>query len=518
MRFRRPLACTLAALLVSAVAWLTSCNSKPRDSKTVKVLIESSPNNLDPRVGTDAQSERIGGLIFDALVRKNEHFELTPWLATSWERPDDKTWIFHLRDGVRFHNGNALEAEDAAFTIRSLCDGSLVSAKSGSFSAVSKAYARDRLTLVLELKRPDESLLFNLSDGLFGVVPRGSGKDFGRTPIGSGAFRFESAVIDKDVQLARIASYWADGEPAHADAISHLDFVVSPDAVTSALELRKGSADVAVNVVTLDMVHVLEQLPGLRDESGPGSPVMYLNFNTSVPPLDDRRVRQAIAFAIDRQQIVNALWRGRARIATSLLPPGHWAAAPANTLAQYPHDPAHAQALLEEAGFHVKHGVRLRLEMKTSTDETTRLLAVILQQQLRAAGIELTVRSSEFGTFYADVTHGTFQVYALRWINSNEDPDIFRYAFATSQMPPAGGNRGRYSDARIDSLLARAEMTQDQNARRAAYIQVQQILAEDLPAIPLWFSDNNVVHSSRVGAIIPAESGSYDFLKFATVR
>ncbi len=132
-------------------------------------------------------------------------------------------------------------------------------------------------------------------------------------------------------------------------------------------------------------------------------------------------------------------------------------------MAAYPHDVERAKALLEAAGFHAgKDGVRLRITLKTSTDETTRLMAAVLQQQLRAAGIDLQIRSAEFGTFYADVTKGAFQMYALRWIGSNEDPDIFRYAYGSESFPPKGGNRGRYANARVDALLAAAAAVTDE--------------------------------------------------------
>src|SRR5271168_4543285 len=191
---------------------LTGCHSAPKEPNTITVILESSPNNLDLRQGTDAQSERVGGLIFDALVKKDEHYELQPWLATSWEQPDALTWVFHLRDGVRFHDGRPLEAEDVAYTIRSLIDGSLVTAKGGSFAAVDRAEVRDRLTVVVRMKRPDAGLLFNMSDGLFGVVPVGAGRDFGLHPVGSGAFRFVSAVQDKEVVLERNDGWWRDRE------------------------------------------------------------------------------------------------------------------------------------------------------------------------------------------------------------------------------------------------------------------------------------------------------------------
>jgi peptide/nickel transport system substrate-binding protein len=515
----------MAVACLGLVAGMAGCRARVEDTSGVVMIIESSPNNLDLRQGTDAQSERVGGLIFDALVRKDEHYIPQPWLAASWEQPDALTWVFHLRDGVRFHDGRPLEAGDVAYTIGSLIDGSLVTAKSGNFAAVERVEAPDRLTVRVVMKRPDAGLLFNLSDGLFGVVPRGSGKDFGLHPVGSGPFRFVSAVQDKEVVVERNQDYWADKVFPVADAsdggrrIEHVRFAVVPDAITSALELEKGSADLASNVVTLDMVHELERAPNLKVESVPGSPVVYMTFNVTDPLLKDKRVRQAMASAIDRQAIVNAIWRGQARLADTLLPVGHWAAASEDDLAQYPHDVARARTLLDEAGSRPgKDGVRLRLTLKTSTDETTRLLAAVLQQQLRDAGIRLEIRSAEFGTFYSDVTRGAFQLYALRWIGSNEDPDIFRYAYASGSFPPKGGNRGRYTNARLDGLLASAAGETDQTVRKADYVEVQRVLAEDLPSIPLWYPNNEVIHTRRVMGVKPQGSGSFDFLREARVR
>lgn len=504
--------CSWLMLVLCVV--LVGCRGRVEDPQTVVMIIESSPNNLDLRQGTDAQSERVGGVIFDALVKKDEHFNLQPWLATSWEQPDALTWVFHLRDGVRFQDGGAMTAEDVAYTIESLVNGSLVTAKGGNFAAVAKAEAKDRLTVVVHMKRPDAGLLFNVSDGLFGVVPKGAGKDFGMHPIGTGPFRFVSAVQDKEVIVARNEAYWA-GSPK----VERIRFAVVPDAITSALELKKGSADLASNVITLDMVHALESAPNLKIESTPGSPVVYANFNVNDSVLKDKRVREAVACAMDRQMIVNAIWRGQARLANTLLPKGHWAAASDVEMAQYPHDIARAQRLLEEAGFHSgKDGVRLRITLKTSTDETTRLMAAVLQQQLRAAGIRLDIRSAEFGTFYADVTHGAFQMYALRWIGSNEDPDIFRYAYGSKSFPPKGGNRGRYSNPRVDALLMAAAAETDQRGRRADYVEVQKILAEDLPGIPLWYPNNEVVHTRRIEGVKPGASGNFDYLRQISVR
>ncbi len=491
---------------------LTAC-SPPPQAHTLTFLIESSPNNLDVRQGTDSQSERIGALIYDPLVRKDSHFNLQPWLAISWQRPDALTWIFHLRPNVRFHDGHPLTSADVAWSIRSMTNGAIITAKSGAFRSITTVDTPDPLTVIVHTGTPQPSLLFNLSDGLFGVVEAGAARDEGLHPIGSGPFRFVSQVQDKEVLLDRNPTHWA-GAPS--PTIEHIRFQVVPDTITAALEMKKGSADVESNLLTMDMVHALSNQPNLRVTTGPGARVDYLNFNVQDPSLRDPRIRQAIAFAIDRPALIAALWRGHAHLANTLLPSGHWAAASDADLAQYPHSPARAIALLDAAGLKPDaHGIRLHLTMKTSTDETTRLEAQAMQAELRDVGIALSLRSTEFGTFYADITKGAFQMYLFRWIGSNEDPDIFHYSYASDMFPPRGANRGRYSNPRVDALLLAASNANDDAARRSDYIQIQQILAIDLPTIPLWYPDNLVVHSARLTHLTLDPGGSFDFLRTA---
>ena len=504
-----------ALFAMGALLPLAACNQHAStDRDTLHFIIESSPNNLDVRQGTDAQSERVGELIYDPLVRKDDHFNLQPWLATSWERPDTLTWVFHLRSGVHFHDGKTLTADDVAWSIRSMTNGALITAKGGAFAKVAGVDVRDPLTVVVHMRQPDPSLLFNLSDGLFGVVEKGAAGDEGLHPVGTGPYKFVSQVQDKEVVVERNPEYWAG-----APKIERVRFEVIPDTITTALEMKKGSGDVESNVLTLDMVHALQGLPNLRTESGPGAFVLYANFNVTDPALRDPRVRQAIACSIDKDALIAALWRGQARPAETLLPPGHWAVADNATLPQYTHDVARSIRLLDEAGLKPdKNGIRLRFTLKTSTDETTRLEAQAMQEEMRAAGIELSLRSSEFATFYSDITKGAFQMYILRWIGSNEDPDIFRYTSASSMFPPKGGNRGHYSNARVDALLQEANASTDQDVRRRDYIEVQQILANDLPAIPLWYPNNEVVHSTRLTNVTLNPGGSFDFLRTAELR
>lgn len=491
------------ALLLTAVG----CARKA-DTNTVVVMIESSPTNLDPRVGIDAFSERIDELLFDSLVHRDQHFELQPCLAERWEIVDPQTYVFHLRQGVKFHNGQPLTSRDVKWTLDSLLTGKIRSSKAATYSRVTSIDVPDDATIIIHLKEPQASLLWNLSDGAIGIVPYGSGENFNLHPIGSGPFRFISATQDKNVVVERNPNYWADKAK-----LQRVEFKVIPDATTRALELRKHSADVAVNSLTADTVLVLQHDPGLEVIQSPGTIYAYLAMNLRDPLLKDVRVRQALAHAIDVQPIIKYLFRGQAQPAYSILPPEHWAYD--GNVAQYPYDPAKARHILDAAGYKPKDGVRFHLTMKSSTDETTRLMAAVLQQQLRDVGIALDIRTFEFATFFSDITKGAYQVYSMRWIGGNQDPDIFEYVFDSASFPPKRANRTFYSNPKVDALIREGRTTLDQEKRKAIYAEVQQIVAEELPYINLWYVDNVVVHAKRLRGIEVSPSGNYDFLRTA---
>jgi peptide/nickel transport system substrate-binding protein len=483
-----------------------SCSPKPAPD-TLVMIIESSPTNLDPRVGIDAQSERIDALIFDDLLDRDEHLNVKPALAESWEIPDPLTYVFHLHSGVKFHDGRALTSRDVKWTFDSLLERKVRSTRAAAYEHVDHVEARDDSTVVFHLKQPDATLLWNLSDGAMGIVPYGELDSMARHPIGSGPFRFVSAEQDKEVVIERNDDYW--GERPHLERVR---FAVVPDTTTRALELRKGSADVESNALTSDMIVALQKEPNLAVQRGPGTVIGYLAFNLRDPILKDERVRQALAYSIDRRPMVQYLLRGFARLADSVLPPESWAYS--GDVPHYPYDPDKARKLLEAAGYRATNGVRFHLTMKTSTEEATRSLAAVLQQQLRAVGIALDIRTYEFATFLSDVTHGEFQMYSLRWVGGNEDPDIFTL-FESDKTPPTGANRGYYSNPRVDALIDQARRELDQNARKQLYAEIQVILAQQLPYIDLWYFDNVVVHSRRIQDVKLSSSGSYDFLRTA---
>jgi peptide/nickel transport system substrate-binding protein len=489
-----------------------SCGKRP-DPKTIVVIIENSPPNLDPRVASDAQSQLIGELIFDSLVRKDEHFNLKPSVAESWDIPDPQTYVFHIRHGIHFHDGRPLTAKDAKWTLDTMRDGTLITIKGAAYKLVDKVEATGDFTLTIHTAEPFAPLLWNLSEGAFGIVPYGSGKDFNRSPIGSGPYRLVRSIPDSEVVLERNNDYWGNHPP-----IERVRFNVVPDGTTRALELRKGSADVAINSLIPDTVGILQHESNLKVLRHPGTSLAYLAFNLRDPILQDVRVRQALAYAIDRGPMLHYLFRDSGRLADSVLPPEHWAYNA--DVAHYPNDPVKANELLDSAGFRRgQDGIRFHLTMKTSTEETTRLIAAVLQQQLRGVGVALDIRSFEFATFYSDVLKGSFQLYSLRWVGySNQDPDIFEDAFHSASFAPKRANRGRYSNPEVDHLLEEGRRTVDQQKRQQIYAEVQRILARDLPYINLWYMDNIMVHSTRVQNLHLGPSADYNFLTTASLE
>jgi peptide/nickel transport system substrate-binding protein len=394
------------------------------------------------------------------------------------------------------------------WTFDSLLQGKIRSTKAAAYRLVDHIDAPDDYTVVFHLKEPFATLLWNISDGAIGIVPYGSGEEMSRHPIGSGPFRFVSAEPDKEVIIERNDAYW--GANAHLERVR---FAVIPDATTRALELRKGSADIAVTSLTGDMVLALERESNLEVLHAPGTVLAYLAFNIRDPILKDVRVRQAVAYATDRAPMIHYLLRDFGRPAYSLLPPESWAYN--GDVPHYDHNPDRARQLLEQAGYPAVNGVRFHLTLKTSTDENPRLVAAVLQQQLRDVGIALDIRTYEFATFFSDITRGAYQLHTLRWVGGNEDPDIFEYVFHSAKFSPNGANRTYYANPRVDALIDQARSELDQNARKQIYAEIQRILAEDLPYINLWYFENVMVHTKRVQNLTLNPPGNYDFLKTA---
>jgi peptide/nickel transport system substrate-binding protein len=494
-------------LLSASVLGPAGCSRSVRAQRSaLTLLIESNPANLDPRFATDGQSQHLDGLIFSSLVARDEAMNLRGDLAESWETPDPLTYVFHLRPGVRFHDGSAVTAADVKATFDFILNAANRSPKRGAFRMIAGMEARDAGTVIFHLNAAYASFLWSLSRPAIGIVPVSAGADFSRRLIGSGPFRFVSQAQDDEVVLAANADYFGG-----APNITQLRARVVPDAIVRALELRKGSADLEISSLSPDMVPVLARRAELGVSERAGTNLNYLGFNMEDQILGKREVRQALAFATDREALIRYLLHGQARIATGILPPNHWAYE-AN-VTQYSLDTARAEALLDAAGFpRGTNGVRMHLMLKTSTEEQARLIGAALQEQWRHVGIELEARPLEFATLLSDSVKGNFQINLLRWVGANNDPDVFEFVFSSKRFPPDGANRGHYRNARIDALTDQIRVQMDREKRKTLCSETQKILAEDLPYLPMWFGDAVSVHRKELGDLALSPSGDFDFL------
>lgn len=510
----RQFALFLASLLLCFLASsLQGCSRAKSSRSTLVFLIESNPANLDPRFATDGQSQHLDSLLFSSLVARDDRMDILPDLATSWDTPDPLTYIFHLRPNVHFHGGRPLTSADVKSTFDFILNAANHSPKRGGFRMIAGIQTPDSATVIFHLKEPYASFLFALSRPAVGIVPRDAGPDFSRDPIGSGPFRFVSQSQDDEVILDRNSEYFGAGQDrgGKTPAFTRVRFRVVPDAIVRALELRKGSADIEISSLNPDLIPVLARQPSLAVSERAGSNLNYLSFNCLDPELSNSAVRQALAYATDRAALIKFLLHGQATLATGVIPPTNWAYEP--NVTQYALDLPRAEQLLDSAGFRRRpDGIRLRLTLKTSTEEQARLIGAALQDQWRRAGIQLEVRPLEIATLLSDAVKGNFQITLLRWVGANNDPDFFDFAFSTRRIPPDGANRGRYRNPQIDALTNQIRSEPDRAKRKVLCSQVQKILAAELPYLPLWFNDAVSVHRRSLGDLALSPSGDFDFL------
>ena len=482
---------------------------KGLDQGILVVGLESNPTNLDPRLSTDAASSRIDDLLFNRLFRKDANGEPVKDLVEEWEQPDPTTYVFRIRKRVRFHDGRPLEARDVQYTFQSLLDPSLGSPLRGRYQMISSIESPDPWTVVFKLREPYASFLVNLD---MGILPReenpgGGGQRAGI--MGSGPFRFVSWDQGSRVRLKANPDY-RGGPPR----LREIHFKIVPDNTVRILELKKGTIHLIQNEVEPELLPSLEKDPHFVVRKRQGTNYSYLGFNLRDRILKSPEVRQAIAHAINREGIINHLLGGLAVPATGVLSPLNWAYDP--EVVTYPFDPERAKRLLDDAGYPDPDGdgpkKRFSLTYKTSQNELRRRIGEVIQSQLDGIGIDLQIRSYEWGTFYSDIKKGNFQTYTLTWVGIT-DPDIYSDLFSSESIPPNGANRGRYKNPEVDRLLSQGRVTQDRTKRKRIYGKVQRILAGDLPYVSLWYSVNVVVMDRRIRGFELFPDGSLISLK-----
>ncbi len=476
---------------------LTACTHPADDS--IRFGLASEPANLDPRFATDATSARLNRLLYRRLVDFDTNSRPVPALAT-WEVVTPTQYRFTLRaDRPVFHDGTPLTAADVAATYRYLLDPGNASPHRSTLELIERIEVLDDDTLDFHLSRADPLFPGYLVIGIVPAAAIATRRPLHRLPLGNGAFRLLDWPEPGRLRLQRTS----DGQV--------VEFLRVGDPTVRVLKLLRGEIDLLQNDLSAEMLEYLERQDGIRVRYRPGSNFAYLGFNMQDPDTGRTEVRRALACAIDRQAIIDHLLGGHARPAAALLPPDHWAGNP--DLEPGAHDPDCARRQLALAGYDREHP--LKLQYKTSTDPLRVRIATVIQQQLAEAGIDMSLSSYDWGTFYGDIKAGRFQMYSLAWVGIRT-PDIFRYAFHSASLPPAGANRGRLADPVVDGLIESAEQATTLAGQAAAYRAVQARLLEQLPYVPLWYEDHFVAMRDTVSGYTLAADGNYDGLNSIT--
>jgi len=471
----------------------------PRD--VVVVGMEAEPPGLDPAQALGLHTLRVTHEIFETLVTTpRDSTEIVPGLAESWEAsPNGLAWTFKLRKGVRFHDGTPLDAAAVKFTYDRVIDPSHPHHKSGKWSfivgylsSVKSIDVLDPLTVRLNLKYPTSSLGALLALPNCGIVsPAAFTKapaDFNFRPVGSGRYRFDTWERGSRLVLARNEDYaGARGLP------KTLVYRGIPEANARVTELLTGGVDLILPIPP-DFVERLQKAPGVTVHKKLGLTAWYVGLNVEKKPFTDKRVRQALNYAVDKEAIVRDILKGTGVVSTGPLLPGTWAHEP--NVKKYPRDPAMAKRLLAEAGYPGGFEIDFWVPESGSGMQAPVEMATVIQANLAAAGVKAALRTFEWGSYIGKLRSDAPAMFAFSWFLKSEDPDLSMYPLFFSKNTPLP-NRSNYANRDVDQLLVQARQVSDRAKRAALYRQAQRIIVEEAPWI---FVDHEVqVVATRAG-------------------
>jgi peptide/nickel transport system substrate-binding protein len=480
--------------ILYVLVFLTAC-SVQTDSHQIRFAVSNVPVNFDPRFATDASSERVNGLLYSHLVDFDEQLLPVPSLA-DWQQVNTKIYRFVLRDDVpRFSNGERLSSEDVVATYQYVLDGKNLSPHREALSVIESVDVEDDKTILFRLKYADPLFPAYLR---LGILPKSlieSDHDFRQQPVGSGVYE----LLDKKNANKVIVRRRSDGQ--------EISFLQVKDPTVRVLKLLNHEVDLLQNDLSPEMVAYLKKQPKVNYLHMPGSNFTYIGFNLQDEQTGQHAIRQAIGHAIDRNAIIKYVFHDAAVAAESILPPRHWAGH--NGLSAIAFNQNRARQLLASSGYDENN--RLTLTYKTSTDPFRIKLATIIQSQLAEVGIDIIIKSYDWGTFFGDIKSGNFQMYSLSWVGINT-PDIFKYVFHSDSVPPKGANRGQYLSAEIDGLLDSISGTDTLDQQKAIYYRVQEILHDELPYIPMWYEHQQAFMQPTLKNFKLSSDGNYESL------
>jgi peptide/nickel transport system substrate-binding protein len=480
-------------LLIAVLLVLASFAGQAQAQKTLVVAIAADPGGgLDPEAVLNNTSGFIMATIFDSLVKyKPGTVDVGPALAESWDvSADGLTWTFHLRKGVSYHDGTPFNAPNYIKTIKRLLDkqdpdsifntGTVENYVDDTYGTVTSYTALDDNTVQFKLKEPNGPFPTNLAMVWNGVVSPAAvskfKKDFRNHPVGTGPFIFKEWRPNDQIVLDANPNYWG-GKPK----VDRLIFKVMPDAQAALLALKKGDVHI-LGDVSVQTIPAIKSDPNLVVVTQPGLVVSGVAMTNDAKPFDDKRVRQALNYAVDKEAINKALYQGLAVQLTAPLPSSQWGWD--DSLKGYGYDPEKAKKLLAEAGF--PNGFETELLSYSSPrgyNPAGAELAVAVQGYLAKVGVKASVRKQEMGAFLAEVRSGKYkQMFLTGFSGDNGDPDNFLWSlFASPGMPV--GDTSHYKNAEVDKLLADGRVVTDQAKRIEIYKKAQKLILDDAPWI-----------------------------------
>ncbi|MBE9562865.1 MAG: ABC transporter substrate-binding protein, partial [Proteobacteria bacterium] len=424
----------------------------------------------------------------------------TPDLAT-WQELTPTHYRFTLNaERQKFHNGMRLTAHDVKATYEFILDADNASPHRGSLTLINQINIQDDDNIDFIIDKADILFPGRL---VVGILPASLIKEqhaFNKLPIGSGELKLLDWPQSGRLFLTRLS----DGQV--------IEFLEVKDSLVRSLKLVRGELDIIQNDLSPELLNWLEQRSEIKIAKRQGSNFSYFAFNMQDTVTKQFAVREAIAYAINREEIIHYVLGNAARPASSfLLSSSHWAGHPG--LPNYKYDPIKAKALLEQIGGEKP----LKISYKTSNNATRIRIATIIKQQLSEVGIDMDLRTYDWGTFYGDVKAGRFQTYSLAWVGIKM-PDIFRYVFHSSSIPANGGaNRGLLNNPNIDRLIEQAEQATNLDDAAVLYRDLQAEFFKELPYIPLWYEDHVLATRQRIEGYTLAADGNYDSLISAKI-
>lgn len=444
------------------------------------IAVSADIKSMDPATGVDAPSAILSKHVYNGLTKIDEDKQVVGDLAESFEMVDDVTYRFKLKEGIKFHNGEELKAADVKFTLER-CK-TMPKAMSNA-SAIESVSVEGDYDLTIHLNRPYPPLLYILNDTSMKILNEKAvteaGEVYGENPVGTGPFKFKEWIPNDHWTLVRNDDYF-EGQ-AEAGSITAK---IIPEGSARCIALETKEVDLMLNVDPVDAGNI-ENNPELVLESWPASSVEYLAFNTQKEPLNDVRVRQAITYALNRQEFVDMIIEGHGEVATSFIAktlPG-WN----EDVKPYPQDLEKAKALLAEAGY--ADGVNLNIFV--SGDVRNRS-AQVVQAQLKEIGVNVDINVYEWGAFQDAINAGQHDMLILGWTNTTCDPEYSTTPLFHSKNCGASGNRAFLKDEKLDGMIDAASSETDAAKRMQGYKDIQAYLNEICPWVPLYYKNDMV--------------------------